>query len=116
MSGRITDVLGALRTDKKRADAFGITDAFLKSGDDLLAALTAADGTQEAKHANLPSGTDQLYLNKARLYYILKQINRVGQAAHIEDRTLAGRYNLDILYRRGKAKAGKAKEMAGAKG
>ncbi|MCE9582458.1 MAG: hypothetical protein K8T20_08200 [Planctomycetes bacterium] len=114
LTGRLKDVLGALKTDKKRAAAFGITDAFLKTGADLLATLESTDATQETKHANLPKGTEQLYLNKARLYFILKQINRLGGAAHIEDRTLAERYNLDILYRRGTARKGKDKVPVGA--
>ncbi|MCC6741971.1 MAG: hypothetical protein IT452_23325 [Planctomycetia bacterium] len=110
---RLKAVLALLRRDKARVAAFGVTDALLKSGDDLYAALTDADCTQEHKKTTIPQATEDFYVDKAQLYFRLKQINRIGKAAHVRDPLKAANYNLTILHRHG-VKTGEKGEAVGA--
>jgi len=67
-------------------------------------ALQTADTAQETGRAKLPKTTEEFYVAKAELYFTLKQINRAGYAAYVDDRVGAGRYNLAILHRRAAAR------------
>lgn len=113
LSEKMKKVIGLLKRDTATTSKFGATPAFLKEGDDILASLSTADASQEHKKADLPKGTKEFHVEKARLYFLLKRINRAGRAAHVDDPEAAGRYNLSILHRRGTARKGK-EEAVGA--
>lgn len=107
LNDRLKTVIALLKRDKPRVAAFGITEATLKTGDDLYAALTDADATQENKKIAIPKTTEDFYVDKAKLYYLLKQINRIGKAAHVRDPLKAANYNLTLLHRHGVKGTGK---------
>lgn len=44
-------------------------------------------------------------IEKARLYFLLKQINRAGEALWMDNPVKQDAYNLHILHRRGTKKA-----------
>lgn len=73
--------------------------ALAKEGADLVAQIQKTDAGQERKLQDLPKKTEEFHVQKGRLFLAIKQINRAGKTAHLDDNAAAARYNLDILYR-----------------
>ncbi|MCE9555331.1 MAG: hypothetical protein K8T91_18430 [Planctomycetes bacterium] len=107
LAGKIKDTLTLLRKDTDLSAKHGATKDFLRTVDDLLAALSGADASQEIKRATVPHTTEEFLIHKARLTLLLKQINRAGEALWIDDPTRRSDYDLSILYRRGVSRKGK---------
>jgi hypothetical protein len=79
----------------------GASSDFLAKFEAKVRALEASSGAQEAAMASLPDNR----CSKSRLYFAIKDINSAGQALHSGDLEAAAKYNLKVLYRRGKGKA-----------
>ncbi|MBI2900188.1 MAG: hypothetical protein HYY17_08380 [Planctomycetes bacterium] len=105
LAGKMKAVLALLKPGAAKVSKFGGDAAFVKQGKELLAALEEADAAQETGRTKLPKATEDFYVAKAELYFVLKQINRAGYAVYVDDRVSAGRYNLAILHRRAPARA-----------
>jgi hypothetical protein len=106
----------ALCTDINRKLAFakehqadlapvGASSDFLAQFEAKVRALEASSGAQEAAIASLPDNRRSFCESKGRLYFAIKDINNAGQALHSGDLEAAAKYNLKVLYRRGKGKA-----------
>jgi hypothetical protein len=78
---------------------------FLAKFEAKVRALEASSGAQEAAIASLPDNRRSFCESKGRLYFAIKDINSAGQALHSGDLEAAAKYNLKVLYRRGKGKA-----------
>lgn len=111
IQGRMRTVLALLGRDPKKSAPWGATPAFLKQGDSLLAALSAADATQEIARAALRPATHDFHLLKAELFRLVKRVHRAAHAAWVNDRTAKRRYRFEIL-RRGGRKRGKKERRA----
>jgi hypothetical protein len=70
-----------------------------------LRALESDSGAQEAAIASLPDNNRAFCEAKGRLYFILKDIISAARALHNKEPEAAAKYNLKVLYRRGRAKA-----------
>lgn len=80
--------------------------ALLEEGLGLLAGLSGADAAQEvARFSKLPKKVLDFYAAKGELLVGLKLINDAGQELYADDPTEAARFNLKILYRRGRKRA-----------
>jgi hypothetical protein len=66
--------------------------------------LSEAEGLQEKALTNLPPSTQELYIEKARAYLLLKKLSRAGKRCFSKKPAIAAEFNLDILKRKGTTK------------
>ena len=71
-----------------------------------LSDLVAANTNQESALVNLPSSTQDLYLEKGRAYLLLKKLVRAGRRCLANRSAAAAEFNLDILNRKGTRRPG----------
>jgi len=89
------------------------TAALIKQGQELTAALKAADASQEVKRfKDLPDSVLAFYKNKGLLYIGLKVINYAGRELHAGEPEKAAQYNFSILRRNHGKKAPQAETGA----
>ena len=67
-----------------------------------LRAFEAGTGAQEAGIASLPDSNRAFCEAKGRLYFLIKDIISAARALHAAEPELAAKYNLKVLYRRGR--------------
>ncbi len=81
--------------------------ALLEEGKTLLIELGGADAAQEvALLASLPEKVRDFYAAKGLLYLGIKLINDGGHELHADSPKEAAKYNMKILYRRGRRNSG----------
>ncbi len=94
-------IVGLLESSAKLFEAFPLYEAVLGEGENLVAALGAADATQEHKRlSDLPQAAQGFYAAKGKLYVAIKMVNDAGRALLAGDVASASRFNMSILYRR----------------
>jgi hypothetical protein len=109
-AAEVLDVLGArvalARAHQAALAAYGVDQAFLEAGDEVVTRLQGVVGAQNQKrHDALPDKVREFYAEKGLLYLGLKMINEAGHAVYAGDLPKAARYNLGLLYAK-RAKAG----------
>jgi hypothetical protein len=82
----------------------GISDDFLVKFEAQVHAVELSSGQQDLKLATLPERTRSFCEAKGWLYFLLRNLNNAGRAYYCDDSELAARYNLKLLYRRGRNK------------
>ena len=98
---QMTEMVSLLEANLARLPGKGLAE-LLEEGKSLEKALRTADAEQEVKRfRELPEKVIDFYYYKGLLYTGLKMINNAGHALHAENPVASGRYNMDILHRRG---------------
>jgi hypothetical protein len=90
---------------KKNADdlkEWGLTAEEITLTETALNDLSNAGTKQEIDVKNLPPKTRKLYVVKGRAHMLLKKLKRAAKRRFVSDPTLAAKFNLDILNRKGK--------------
>lgn len=80
----------------------GITDDLLTQIQTSVAQLERNAGEQEKTVHTLPDATRAFSEAKGRLYDLIRDMNNAGRAFYCADQEKASRFNLKLLYRRGK--------------
>lgn len=97
----IQRLVGLAREHQPKLAVVRITPDFLARGAQLAKDLMAADQKQETAYlGKLPKKVRDMYVQKALVYFGVKQLNYLAHSVHAENGGLASKYNLDILYRR----------------
>jgi len=96
------EAVGLLKEHATDFAPFPLYDAVVGEGESLATALAGADAEQERKRlSDLPKTVLDWYAAKGRLYTAIKMMNDAGRALYAGDVTMAARFNMEILYRRG---------------
>ncbi|MCC6740628.1 MAG: hypothetical protein IT452_16415 [Planctomycetia bacterium] len=103
MGRALTDKVGILKRNAKLVAAEGISADFIKEGERLAEALSAAEGAQEKERKALPKEAEEYAFQKGSLHRALKALNRVGQATFADDVAHKGKYAFEVLNRKNKA-------------
>ena len=102
ITGRLQGLAALAQRHKAALAAWGVNDALLAQGPQLLAALSAADAAQELAVRDMPVATRQLNLRKGKAFLLLKKLARSGRTAFRDDAPTRDKLALDILKRTGR--------------
>jgi hypothetical protein len=80
----------------------GLTAAFLAKVEAEVRAHERSSGAQDAAITQLPTAIRTFCEAKGRLYLAIKDINSAGHALHAGDLEAAAKYNLKVLYPKGR--------------
>ena len=101
LQGQLTEMVKLLEANIENLHGANL-DKLLEEGKKLEAELRQKDATQEVKRLKeLPDAVKEFYFQKGLLYTGLKMVNNAGHELWSNDASLAARYHMDILNRRG---------------
>ncbi|MCX7830738.1 MAG: hypothetical protein N2445_06740 [Acidobacteria bacterium] len=101
---RIEDLLLLCEKYRDSLQEWGFSDADLKKGKEIYEEILKRNTEQENSVKNLPKATYDLYLLKGKAYLLIKKLSRAGKVVFYSDSSTRAKFDLDILYRKGKKK------------